>query len=199
MSETQAKPAGSEKAVPNENAFNSLLEKFKAATASAMDAALTLSHMAIQQFAVHGNLSYAQKFLDAMPLNYARKTAFIEWLRDHSPLKVEGTLKTGYTLSKDKSPEAKPYRVEVALQVPFWDYMPEKEEINFDEADIVKAIKSAVNKFRRERYHATTDRAIFALTQADMVCRHLENAIKSGKPISVTETANDTQMASKAA
>lgn len=201
MSETPAKaaPAGKTDGGANESTFNTMLERFKSHTASAMEAALALSHMAIQQFAQHGNLSYAQKFLDAMPLNYARKGAFVEWLRDHSPLKVEGTLKAGYTLSKDKSPEANPFRVEVALATPFWEYMPEKETINFDEKDIVKAIKSTINKYRGNRYHASTDRAVFALTQADMVCRYLENAINSGKPISVTETANDTHMAVKAA
>jgi len=176
--------------------FNRLLDLFEKATETSMDAALKLSHLAMKHFAVHGDLSYAQKFLDKMHVNYNRKAAFIQWMQAFSPVKTEGTLKSGYVLKKDKSPTAIAFNVEGALRVPYWDYAPPKEEINFDEKDVVSAIKTAINKFRRDRYHATTDRALFALAQADMVCRHLENAISSGKPISVTETANDTVMVS---
>ena len=192
--ENKAKAAGGEK-TSRDGEFNLLLDNFKRSIGTAMECALKLSHIAIVDFAEHGNLSYAQRFLDDMPLNFTRKAAFIEWLRDHSPLKVEGSLEKGYTLSKDKAPDASPFRVEVALKVAFWEYAPEKETINFDEKDIVKALKATINKFRKERYHAKSDRAVVALTECDMVMRHLENAISNDKALSITETANDATVA----
>ena len=201
MSEnTENKPkAAGAKPGSRDGEFNSLLDIFTRSINSSMEAALKLSHLAIVDFFEHGNLSYAQRFLDCMPLNFTRKTAFVEWMKDHSPLKVEGTLKEGYKLSKDKAPDASPFNVEVAMKVPFWEYAPEKEAINFDEKDLIKALKTTINKFRKERYHAKTDRAIVALTKADMVMRHLENAITNDKNVSITETANNENLVVAAA
>ncbi len=167
--------------MPNQDtkkAFTGLLEVFVKSTKQSMDAALQLSHMAIQHFKVHGNLSYAQDFLNAMSRNYNRLSAFIDWMQEFSPVSVEGSIKTGYTLTKDKGPNAKPYNLEKALATPYWEFSPPKEEINFGFDDVMKAMKSAIAKFRKERYHAASEMAVMALQKADIALLHLEADIR---------------------
>lgn len=158
--------------------FTALLAEFVKTTRQSMDSALLLSHMAIQHFEAHGNLSYAQDFLNAMSRNYNRLSAFLEWMQEFSPVSVEGSLKTGYTLTKDKGPDAKPFDLDKALATPYWEFSPPKEEINFGFDDVMKAMKNAIAKFRKGRYHAASDMAVMALQKADIALLHLEADIR---------------------
>src|SRR3990167_2330986 len=175
--------------------FDNLLKAFVGATKTSMDSALTLSHMGITHFEAHGDLSYCQRFLEAMPTNYIRRQAFLEWLRAFSPVVVSGSTAQGYILTKDKSPEATPFNVEEALKTPFWDFAPEKATIDYNETNVFQAVRAAIAKFDKvdgktgnARYHATTDKANLAKMQLLMMLRHVENAVKEGKRLTVTET-----------
>jgi len=195
MSKNNQGPAPAASAQESDgNKFDRLLGDFKKATASSMDLARVLSHMAIEHACKHGNLSYAQKFVDAMPINYLRKTAFVEWMKAFYPLAVAGSIKTGYILTKDKSPEAIEPNLEGALKVDFWDFAPEAETINFGQAEVFKAVRATLNKFSKvnkdgkPKYHATSDKASLAIMQLSMLLRHVEDAVAAGKKLTITET-----------
>ena len=151
--------------------FDSLLEAFVKSTATSMEAARDLAIMCIQVFEDNGDLSYAQKFLEAMPKNYIRRQAFLKWLCDFAPVTMDGS-----TLVKDKSKDANEFKVAEAIVVSFWDYAPEPETINYGANDVVVAIQRTIAKFSKttkegkERYHAASDKAKTALVLArDMV------------------------------
>ena len=164
--------------------FEKLLAEFVSATAQSMEAARALSHIAIQQFEAEGDLSYAELFVNTMPANYLRRVAFLTWLGEHSPLKVESSKATAkgeltYKLSKDKAPDAQAFKVEVALMVDFWEYDPAPTNVNFGSEDVVKALKAAVKKFSKDRYHAASDKATIAVAHAKSMIDELEASLKT--------------------
>lgn len=160
--------------------FDDLLKTFTTANASSMEAAQALANMAIQQFEEHGDLSFAIKFLGAMHSKYNRVQAFLKWLMAFSPVKVEGSLQSGYILSKDKGEKAVEFNVAEALKVSFWDYDSPKEEIiQYDTEALLKALKGAINKFRGAKYQAHNDMALAALNKADMAVLHLEQEVRA--------------------
>lgn len=128
--------------------FDVALTRFKTATRSSMKYAQLCSEYAIQQFHDHGNLNQAQAFLDAMPKNYVRRTAFLKWLAAHSPVTMQEN-----KLLKDVSEKAQPFNLEGALSVCFWDFAPDKEQIVWDFNDVVVALKRTVAKYENaERF-----------------------------------------------
>ena len=172
-------------AINTKQAFEKLLATFVKSTAQSMEAARELANMAIRQFEEHGDLSYAQSFLDAMPKNYIRRAAFIKWLGDHSPLSVEGE-----TLTKDKSPDAAPFRVEVAILTSFWEYAPDPEVISYGSDDVIAAMKRTVAKFGKERYHAASDKAAVTVNMAKTLISEMEDLLKVD-PDAVDTTEDD--------
>ena len=158
--------------------FETLLAQFVKSTSDSMEAARELANITISQFDEHGDLSFAQSFVDAMPGNYIRRVAYLSWLADYSPLIVEGGAKDGYKLSKDKSPEANEFNVAVATAISFWEYKPEPEQIHFGQNDVVKALKAAVRKFGKDRYHASSDQATLAVSAAKDMITELEVQLK---------------------
>ena len=157
-------------------AFEALLATFVQSTQQSMDAARELANIAIQQFAEHGDLSYAQNFLEAMPKNYIRRVAFLRWLCDHAPVTMDTS--TG-RLIKDKDPEATPLNVEQAVQTAFWDYAPDPEQINFGANDVVVALRRVTAKFRNKRHRAASDKARDVLAMVDSFVEELESKTKA--------------------
>ena len=159
--------------------FEDLLEIFIKSTAQSMEAASDLAIITIKQFELDGNLALAQRFLEAMPKNYLRRQAYLAWLCDHSPAKLEDG-----TLRKDKSPDSKPFRVAVAEKVTFWEYLPEKETKNFGSNDVVVAMRHTINKFGKTtkegkpHYNAVGD-ANEAVRLAREAIDQLDAAIKA--------------------
>ena len=124
--------------------FEGVLAMFVKTQAVNMQAALDLSRMAIEHFAEHGDVLYAQRFFDAMSKNYVCRVAFVKWMMQFSP----ATFEAG-KFSKDKSEGAKAFDIPGALKVKFWDYAPDKEEQYFGNEDILKALKSTLNRFNK--------------------------------------------------
>ena len=158
--------------------FDTHLVSFKGHTAAAMDDALILATMSIQQFNDHGDLSYAQKFLDAMPRNYSRVAAFVLWLKAFSPTKTEGSIKDGYRFIKDKSPEATKFNLEGSAEKPFWEYAPAKEDVNYSVNDVLKAAERAVAKYDKESYHAKNGVASLAVSRVLTAIRLIRQEMK---------------------
>lgn len=160
--------------------FHKRLDEFKSSTKTSMEAARDLANMGISKFAelnadgvICGDVTYCQKFLDAMPRNYNRVSAFIKWLQDHAPVKTEGSLKDGYHLIRDKSPDAQELNLEGAISKPFWDYSPAKEDINYSADDVLKAAERVVSKYGKSNHHATSDLAVIMVHKLDQAIRHL--------------------------
>lgn len=137
--------------------FEQILKAFVTATNNSKKHALTLSHMAIETFHEHGDLSRAQLFLDAMPQNYLRKQAFVAWMVEFSPAKVEGT-----KFVKDQSrDESTAWNIEKALETSFWDFSPEKPIVNFSLEDAKTQVLRLVKRFENsEKYKAEDDAAV---------------------------------------
>src|SRR3990167_8408874 len=123
----------------NREDFTKTLKVFKSLTGKTMALARQLSEAAIGHFAEHGDLVYAQEFLDAMPKNYLRRVAFLKWLAAFSPIKMEGE-----KLLKDKRPEAVEFNLDGAKKLPFWDFAPDPEQITFSYDDVIVALHKTV-------------------------------------------------------
>lgn len=132
--------------------FTKHLDAFVGAIKASMEHALICAVMAIEHYAAHEDLSYCQRFLDAMPKNFTRRTAFLKWLAAHSPITIEdGKLK------KDKADDAVPFNVEAAKAKPFWEFAPDQEDIVLSDNDAFKRLMQAIKYFRRDNV-TTTER-----------------------------------------
>lgn len=155
-------------------AFEALISSFKKSTAQSMADARELANLVIKQFEEHGDLSYAQTFLEAMPKNYIRRAAFLRWMSDHSPIKMDGD-----KLVKDKAPDAVEFRVAVAIATPFWDYAPDPEDVNFGSQEVIKAMKATISRFNKERMHPASARAVETVRLASEMVSKLEEDLSS--------------------
>lgn len=138
--------------------FEARLRTFVNSTKTAMKAALDCANMSIAHFEEHGDLSYAQKFFDAMPKNYVRRMAFVQWLAAFSPV----TMEKGKFI-KDKHEDAVEFNVKIAHSQSFWDYAPDPEEIHWGKADLVAQVKSLITRYKGDRYVANDDQSEEAL------------------------------------
>jgi hypothetical protein len=118
-----------------ELSFADCLKRFVSATKNSMKYAILCSEMGLAHFEKTGDLVYCQSFMDAMPKNFIRKTAYLKWLVAFSPAELKGG-----KLVKDKSETANPFDLDGARQITFWDMLPEKEIKNFAAADALAAV-----------------------------------------------------------
>ena len=144
------------------SAFKSALREFVKSVKNTMEYARICAELSILHFEQHGDLVYAQAFLDAMPKNFVRRTAFKLWLKEFSPVTM-----TNEKFKKDKGENAVPFNTEAALATPFWDFAPDKEQVLWGETDIVKALKSAIHRFGSENYTPKDAKATAKLEAAE--------------------------------
>ena len=137
--------------------FESLLAEFIKVTGRSMECARELANMTIVHYAgpnkngddKGGDLSMAQMFLDAMTKhcpNYVRREAYLKWLGDHSPIEFD---RASGKIVKDKSDGAVDFRVDVALKVSFWEYLPEPSTVDFTTNDVIVALQRTVAKYTK--------------------------------------------------
>ncbi len=153
--------------------FDLALADFVSSTTKSMDSALMATNLAIVHYFNTGDLSYCQRFLDAIPKNYVRRTAYLSWLHAFAPILLQKD-----RLYKDKSTEAAtrfgsdenhPMSEDFLLQAlakSFWDFKPEPEIISMGEDDIIGNLLKGVNTLRGKRYDLT-DEAIVKLGAAE--------------------------------
>ncbi|HKI62893.1 MAG TPA: hypothetical protein VKA31_11420 [Mariprofundaceae bacterium] len=154
--------------------FDYALKQFKSATTSSMKYARICAEMALREFADSGNLSQCQQFLDAMPKNYTRKAAFVQWVVDHSPL-----LLADGKFQKDKSDTANKLNIDGAMTKPFWDYVPEKPIINYSAKDVIEALERTIKRFdNSKKMHPATDDAVATLARVKAAIHGVEVVTK---------------------
>lgn len=133
--------------------FETRLKTFKSSVKTNMSAARDCAEMALVHFQKTGDLVYLQQFFDAMPKNYLRRTALIEWAVTYSPAMLDGG-----TWKKDK--KGNEFNIEQALKVPFWEFKPEPEVMNFSAEDFKNKVLSLVKRFENpEKTHAKDEKA----------------------------------------
>lgn len=123
--------------------FETALSRFVKATKQSMTYARQCAELAIQHYSQHGDLSQCQKFLDAMPKNYTRRVAFLQWLAAHAPV----TIADGKLL-KDRGENAIDFDLDGAMAKPFWDFAPEKPIVNFTAADLAEAVRKLIARYK---------------------------------------------------
>jgi hypothetical protein len=154
--------------------FDARLIAFVKATKSSMAAALDCSKLAILHFEQHGDLSYAQRFLEAMPKNYVRRVAFVKWLAAHAPVLVEQA-----KLVKDKGENAVPFNTKAALAMPFWEYAPDQEDIIVTSEDAFKKFQAAVKFFRRDNVKMKDEAGKKLVDAVDSLIKNMARANKA--------------------
>lgn len=164
--------------------FEEKLAKFIKVTTVSKQLALELSIMALEHFKEHGQVAQLQQFHDAMPENFHRRAALLLWLRDHSPITMEGG-----KFFKDKTEDAIAFNLEGALAKPFWDYAPPKEQVQFGKDDVIVQLKRVVSRFKSKRYDANDEDALAMVDKAEEAIRGLTDA--KPKPGDATETETD--------
>lgn len=148
-------------------AFAKSLKGFIGSTAASMAFARECSHLALEQFKLHGDLSLCQQFLDAMPKNYVRRAAFLKWLKAFAPVTMDDKEKK---LVKDKSDGAidnADIDLEAAFKEDFWNFAPDPEQVLWAETDVVKSLENAVKKFHKDHYKAASETAKAQLKKAE--------------------------------
>lgn len=128
--------------------WNKNLQGFKSSTTASKNYAKVCSEAALEHFAEHGDVVYLQEFLDAIPTNYGRKAAFLQWAKDFSPL----AMKDG-KLVKDKSDKANPFDLPGAMSEPFWHHSPDTAigAVFFTEDDVVKSLSRALKRLEAKK------------------------------------------------
>jgi len=166
--------------------FDGALKKFKSATTSSMKYARICAEMALRHFAETDNLNHCQAFFDAMPKNYTRKAAFVQWLVDHAPAELADG-----KFSKDKSDTANKLNIDGAMAKPFWDYVPEKPVINYSAKDVIEALERTIKRFdNSKKMKPATDDAKTTLARVKAALHGVEVGTKPDvtKPVNAGKT-----------
>jgi hypothetical protein len=142
--------------------FKQALLNYTKATTDSMRWAKQCADMAILHFEEHGDLCYAQAFYDAIPNNYGRGVAFLKWMAEFSPMQVTSQGKKR-VLSKDTVRAEKEgddaFNTEKALETPYWDFAPDKEQYVYEEADVIKLMDRVVKRLENTEKSAPKDEA----------------------------------------
>lgn len=175
--------------------FKETLKKFKSSITSAQKYARELTNMALEHFAAHGDLVYAQAFSDACKghaNNFVRHVAFVEWMTTFSPATYE---KGKWVKDKERAEKiewpATPIQVEMEIDgktklvgyadVSFWDFMPEKEIVKLSADELLAFFMGKANsKKLAERVAGDPDAeatlAKLKATLADVKAVHIQPA-----------------------
>lgn len=188
----KSKPDVTQAATPASAAFEKALNTFIRSTKESMDSARRCAEMALDHYAEHGNTIWCQRFYDAMPQNWTRKQAYLRWLVAFAPITMENK-----KFVKDTRENASVLDVEGAKKLPFWDFAPELEIIDFSAEDITKALGQMIKRFNNtKRYSATDEEAILVLKKLEGIYTGItgeappanENTTDSDQSAAVTGT-----------
>jgi hypothetical protein len=145
--------------------FEQMIKEWVKVTHHSKRLAREISEMALKHFFEHGNTARCQQFLDAIEgeagKNYVRRAAYVLWLKEHAPITMDGK-----KLVKDKAREFDSELLEKALETPFYDFAPDKEDVFFKADNVVKDLKAVIAKYNRERYKPKDDTATEKVAEA---------------------------------
>lgn len=160
--------------------FEQALKDFIGSTAKSMSSARMATDLAIVHYFNTGDLSYCQKFLDAIPKNYVRRTAYLAWLSTYCPVTLNGD-----RLYKDKRAESVTHFgstsdhpmteefLNLAISKSFWDHKPEPVVTDLEEADVIGIVLKSVNKLRGKSFNPTPE-AVAKLGEVEQALARLQ-------------------------
>lgn len=137
--------------------FETALKLFARSTQQSMVYARICAEMGIKHFQAHGDLSYCQRFFDAMENTHLRRVAYVTWLASHAPVVLEAS-----KFRKDVSEKAVKWDLEAAISKPFWEFAPEPGLVNFDITDIDKALIGLIRRFSANERYVAKDSNVLA-------------------------------------
>lgn len=151
--------------------FGELLTKFKTSQASTMQYAGELAMISLEEFEDSGNLNFVKIFHDAMHVNYARRSAFLAWMKEFSPfIVVEKEFKKDHGETDEETGEfRKPQEFDLkkAAEKHFWDFSPPVEQVFFSGNDVVVKLQRVVKVLRGNNHKPITEKATAMLNLAD--------------------------------
>ena len=154
-----------------EKKFGELLTKFKTSQKATMQYAGELAMVCIEEFADSGNLNFVGIFHDALHKNYARRAAFLAWMKEFSPfLVVEKEFKKDHGEMNEETGEMREpqeFNLEGAAKKHFWDFSPPVEQIFFSGNDVVVKLQRVVKSLRGNNAKPISDKATEMLNLAD--------------------------------
>lgn len=179
--------------------FEQVLKLFVTTTAKSMEYAREASQMALEHFQKHGDTGYLQRFLDAMPKNYTRREAYLKWLVDFAPVKMEQG-----KLLKVPGSDHSAIDLAAAFKKAFWDHHPERDIENFTAENVVVGLQRVVKRYHNaNRYKATDDNAVTVLDLAEQLVEQLKEQADdiegNTSNVSEAEEAEDARKAAVAA
>ncbi len=161
--------------IKTKEAFTTRLNTYIKASKTAKSALLDCSQYALEHFTMHGDVGPAQRVYDAMDKNFARRGAFKQWFGAFAPVNMNNN-----EFFKDKeravemwagdpakdttaSKEAKESLVSAGNSKPFWDFIPEKEDVDWSVLNFQEDLNKLITRYEGPRYHAVNDDAKQAL------------------------------------
>lgn len=161
--------------------FEEACQRFAEATKVSMAMLRYLAETAIVQFYNHGDLRPCSIVFELIPATYGRRQAFKKWLMVHAPV-TEKNMR----FVKDKEAGAIVMTMAMlqrALNEPFWDFSPPKEDIPYGKADIVKDLERVITKRAADRQIPDDAETTKFLHIVDMAVQKLAQAAGTGNVV----------------
>ncbi|MHA2136332.1 MAG: hypothetical protein ACW99J_20935 [Candidatus Thorarchaeota archaeon] len=117
------------------------------------------------------------------------------WLKEHAPV----TMEKGKFL-KDRGKNAIEFNLEGAFAKPFWDFAPDKQQVNWGSDNVIEMVSRPLNSFSKKEKEALDDNALETLHEMQeavaKVARHSsKRRQKAIKAASLAEAQEQVQEA----
>ena len=171
--------------------FDQILALYIKHQALTMTYARQLADMAIEHFSVHGNLTLAQRFHDAIEENYGRRVAFVAWMQAFSP-----TLYEKGKLNKDKTEDAVEFDVEKAKAVAFWEFAPEIKATTWTGPELIEALNRVIKTHEgssKKKRQPANEIAVRTLENAKRVIATIAVPVEAALEQTIGANVNKTE------
>lgn len=165
-----------DKRVMDDNAFKRTLKDFKNHLSATKRTAHHLAVAAAQHFKDHGDTSRLQQLLDCFEnegKNFVRVAAYKLWMRDTLPITMDAD--TGKLIKRPGS-EFDEDKFEQGMNKPFWNWAPDKEDIIWDENDVLKMLRKGVSTLENDRHKPKDANATAKLEEVKNFLHKMEEA-----------------------
>lgn len=162
--------------------FDAALKRFHKSARTHREDARECAEYAIKHFAEHGDLIYADRFVEALHETRTLKArSFVGWMIKHAPVEFKGKFKGDAKRGKPSETD-----LESALAEAFWDVNPDPkvQEMSYD--DLFKTLDRTVARFEDETKVHLSDKGQAALQLVKTALAQVRN-----QPIQVND--NSTQ------
>lgn len=121
--------------------------------------------------------------------NVLRPAAFVKWVVAHQPIKyVDEKL----VKDRESGKTAEEYAVLLveALQMPYWDFAPDKEMQQFGGGDIIAALDGVLKRYTGKKFVPKDDATLNVLTQAMIKVAELRRIVPISALIAATPSSH---------